>query len=183
VKYLAAVCTLAAATLISYFSFSVLGSGVMTLFAIGVAGSAFYFGLPAGTLVATGGVLFNSYWFNSYLGTPAAHTLQMTPTAGVAYLIMLFLLAFFADREGHSKQRVVQTLDSRTSELQAVMALVCPRLPVCGECGKFQTEQGEWTVLQRYVEENYPAREQSFCPECVRLLHVQAQDDLDPDAP
>ena len=172
-KYVAAVCALAVAALISYFSVQLLGPGVMALFAVGVAGSAFYFGLPAGILVASGGVLFHSYWVS---------TEWTTGITNLAYLILFSLLAFFAARERTSKQRMVSTLDSRTNELEAVMALVCPRLPVCGECGKFQTEQGEWTLLQHYVEKNYPAREQSFCPECVHSIHVQAQEALDPDA-
>ena len=172
-KYIAAVCAVIGIGLISYLALPVLGPGVMTLFGIAVLGCSFYFGLTAGLFVATAGVVINSYYF-----MPPVHSFQISRLADAAYVLLLFVFAFLANREGRSKQTIKQTLHARSAELDAVLTLVRPRFPVCSECGKFQTENSEWVSLADYLQRNYPTRQLSFCPDCLTSLHVRAQEDV-----
>ena len=171
-KYLIAAGLVLLSSVLAFAIHPLIGPMVDIFFTVAVLVSSLRFGLGPGLLAAAASVLVSSY---SFIDPP--DSFGVSNKTDVAVLFILVVIAFVAARERHSKQEISHALAARSNELDAVKTLVSPHLPICNQCGKFQTEQGDWITLTDYVHQNFLDPHFSFCPQCAAALQVQAQED------
>ena len=62
------------------------------------------------------------------------------------------------------RERLIGELQAALTEVKALTGL----LPICASCKKIRDDQGEWTVLEKYVTEHSTAKfTHGLCPQCV----------------
>ena len=68
-----------------------------------------------------------------------------------------------------------ELIESSIREIQILRGL----LPICSYCKKIRDEEGAWTQLEKFIQENSEAKfSHSMCPECAQTIYPEFYDKM-----
>jgi len=124
------------------------------LFLFPVMFAAWYGGRSWGFVFAVTLPLSRLY-FSTVWSFPESLVVSMTNA--VIRISVFILVAFLADR-----------VASQTRELQREVKKLEGLLPICSHCKKIKSDEGQWTVMERYISDHSQAEfTHGICPDCL----------------
>ncbi|HLA68892.1 MAG TPA: hypothetical protein VJN65_04240 [Bacteroidota bacterium] len=124
------------------------------LFLFPVMFAAWYGGRSWGFVFAVTLPLSRLY-FSTVWSFPESLVVSMTNA--VIRISVFILVAFLADR-----------VASQTRELQREVKKLEGLLPICSHCKKIKSDEGHWTVMERYISDHSQAEfTHGICPDCL----------------
>lgn len=68
-----------------------------------------------------------------------------------------------------------ELIESSIKEIQILRGL----LPICSYCKKIRDDEGKWTQLEKFIQENSEAKfSHSMCPECAQTIYPDLYDKI-----
>jgi PAS domain-containing protein len=81
-------------------------------------------------------------------------------------------------RDVTEHRHLIEELQSALTEVKTLKGL----LPICASCKKIRTDEGYWLEVEDYLYTHADAHfSHSICPDCVRKLYAQFQDEVPED--
>jgi hypothetical protein len=69
-----------------------------------------------------------------------------------------------------AKRETIEKLEAALAEVGTLEGI----LPICASCKKIRQEDGDWTVLEKYISERSESRfSHGVCPECMAKLYPE----------
>jgi len=95
------------------------------------------------------------FYFSTVWDSPG--TLIDSMVSAVNRIIVFTLIAVLADR-----------VASQTRELKREVQQLEGLLPICSHCKKIKSEDGRWTMMERYISDHSQAEfSHGICPDCL----------------
>jgi hypothetical protein len=137
-----------------------------------VSAGAWFLGLGASIILSVFSALvwFGADALSGHLFSSHAHAVWNTIIRLVSFLAIgwsVYKMRHALEREHSSAQTLRQAL----SEIKVLEAF----LPICAQCKKIRTPQGEWQQLETYISQHSNTQfSHSYCPECAKKALEEA---------